>query len=312
MRRRTVLATAAALPAGLGLAGCSTRQPPCADGYTVALDPLDRAALFDQVVDTPPETVRSYTDYLLRLFARDPDAELRTLASGITDTTFLAVEDTYYQAVRTTEEVTGVEVTRTVTVPEGSPAPELRYADLGRPDRAAFLAADAEGLLDGTAADTREFVRDAGADPLELALRYPGTDVDGLQLTRSGELLFGVNGAVLRLARPDRTERTLRTYRIRFEPRGTTRAAVVDRLLDQYGSRLPASELSADDRAFLEAAVDEDQTVCTDGRQASPATTTPALSRSVLATLRDGLFVRYDGRWYDVSVSPYRATDTPS
>lgn len=72
-----------------------------------------------QVVRTPPETVRTYTDYLLRLFARDPTTERRTLPSGIVDTTFLALDGTYYQAVRTTEEAAGVEVARTVTLPGG-------------------------------------------------------------------------------------------------------------------------------------------------------------------------------------------------
>ncbi|SFR36976.1 hypothetical protein [Halorubrum sodomense] len=303
MKRRTALTTLAALPTGIGFAGCSARQPTCTDGYTVTLEPLDRAALFEQVVRAPPETVRTYTDYLLRLFARDPTTERRTLPSGIVDTTFLAVEDTYYQAVRTIEEVAGVEVTRTVTLPEGSPTPDVRYATLDRRDRAAFLAADSEGLLTDSTADTRAIVRNRDGDPLELTLRYPTTAVGGFQLTGPEAVLFAVNGAVLRLTRTDRAERTIRTFRIRFEPRGTTREAVIGRLLDTYGTKLPRTSLSPADRAFLDAAIDEPQTVCTDGSQASPATPTPAASMSLLKTLRDTMFVRYDGQWYDASVS---------
>jgi hypothetical protein len=52
-------------------------------------------------------------------------------------------------------------------------------------------------------------------------------------------------------------------------------------------------------------AVDEERTVRADGAQASPATPTPAVSPSLLASLRDAPFVRYDGRWYDVSVANY-------
>lgn len=199
--------------------------------------------------------------------------------SGVVDTTFLALDGTYYQAVRTTEEVAGVEVARTVTLPEGSPTPGLRYTDLNRRDRAAFLAADSEGLLTDSAADTREVVRDRGDDVLELALHYPTTVIDGFQLTGLEEVLFAVNGAVLQLTRTDRTERTIRTFRVRFEPRGTTREAVIAPLPDTYGTRLSGASLSAAGRTFLDAAVDGAQTVCTDGSQASPATPTPAPSQ---------------------------------
>lgn len=114
-----------------------------------------------------------------------------------------------------------------------------------------------------------------------------------------------MNGAVLRLTRTDRTERTIRTFRVRFKPRGTTREAVVTPLLNTYDTRLSGASLSAADRTFLDAAVDKAQTVCTDGSQASPAAPTPAPSTSLLGTLRDTMFVRYDGQWYDLSVSRY-------
>lgn len=307
MRRRELLATGVALPTA-GLAGCLFGvQSSCTRGYSVELQPRDRTEIVTQVVQTAPETVITYTDYLLTRFVAAPEAELRTLADNqITAETFIESDGTYYQARRAEGSVEGVRVTRTVSLPDGSPDPEVVYANLQRRDKAAFLAAGAtRGLVAGSPDDTRGFVEDNSDpdDPLELELEYPTTDVAPFVFPEPEDLLLGINDTVVRLARTRRVTRPIETARIRFVERGTTPGDVADAVLAEHGARL--TDLSASDRRFIEAAIEAEQSVCERGPEASPTTETPTASETLLETLRNARYVKYDGQWYEAEATQF-------
>jgi hypothetical protein len=309
VRRRTVLAATATALAGLA-AGCTSGiGSSCTRGYSARLEPVTDAHLVDETVLTAPDTVERYHDHVLRELAAAPDEPHLTLARhGVTSETFLRVDGTYYRASVDEEERPGTRVTRSVRLPEGDPAPDVRFDELPELDREAVLASGAgEGLFrDEQPAD---FVRQntTEEDPLRMRLAYPTTDPDpeSARLAGQGTVLLGIDDAVVRLSPPEIEATAVEVARVRLTAVGETTEAVAARIKQLRGGRIDRDGLSAEERRFVEAATDSEQSACVRGSDASPSTPTPHASEPLRERLRELDYVEYRGQWYAVRFSAW-------
>lgn len=304
MNRRRFL-TAIGAATGAALAGCINTT--CSAGYDVELKPAtDQRVRLNGYRQLDELDRFGYRRYVLEQFV---DAPTETTYTGfdsasLADGELIEFEGTFYEMSKQRTAVTGSKYTYNASLIDEAPSGETVHTleTLDDVDSQALLYDN--DTITGGASDTREDVQQV-FDNYDVVGRFPyvlGTngvfDGESPRYVQLGNLLIAFTEPQSKTATFDRAEWTME--RVAQTP---SDAAAYART--QNGAVLTEETLTEDDKAVLDAAVENGETTVCTGEDEE--TETPKLSESTRRTLKTTRYVQYRGDWYIAIVRQFVA-----